>query len=146
MVLEVMYNNMIWYFEDFVVLINFLKNWDLNFYFLKIRSVKIFILYIVLIIWNKLIELFVLKDVRINDIKNGNESMILYIMVVCVEVCFVSILVEFNFLFDVDVGLNIFWVLFMKCIGIDLLLKVFIYILIIKMMDSKLNLIIIGLI
>lgn len=146
MVLEVMYNNMIWYFEDFVVLINFLKNWDLNFYFLKIRSVKIFILYIVLIIWNKLIELFVLKEVRINDIKNGNESMILYIMVVCVEVCFVSILVEFNFLFDVDVGLNIFWVLFMKCIGIDLLLKVFIYILIIKMMDSKLNLIIIGLI
>lgn len=146
MVLEVMYNNMIWYFEDFVVLINFLKNWDLNFYFLKIRSVKIFILYIVLIIWNKLIELFVLKDVRINDIKNGNESMILYIMVVCVEVCFVSILVEFNFLFYVDVGLNIFWVLFMKCIGIDLLLKVFIYILIIKMMDSKLNLIIIGLI
>lgn len=146
MVLEVMYNNMIWYFEDFVVLINFLKNWDLNFYFLKIRSVKIFILYIVLIIWNKLIELFVLKEVRINDIKNGNESMILYIIVVCVEVCFVSILVEFNFLFDVDVGLNIFWVLFMKCIGIDLLLKVFIYILIIKMMDSKLNLIIIGLI
>lgn len=146
MVLEVMYKNMIWYFEDFVVLINFLKNWDLNFYFLKIRSVKIFILYIVLIIWNKLIELFVLKEVRINDIKNGNESMILYIMVVCVEVCFVSILVEFNFLFDVDVGLNIFWVLFMKCIGIDLLLKVFIYILIIKMMDSKLNLIIIGLI
>lgn len=146
MVLEVMYNNMIWYFEDFVVLINFLKNWDLNFYFLKIRSVKIFILYIVLIIWNKLIELFVLKEVRINDIKNGNESMILYIMVVCVEVCFVSILVEFNFLFDVDVGLNIFWVLFMKCIGIDLLLKVFKYILIIKMMDSKLNLIIIGLI
>lgn len=118
----------------------------MNFYFLKIRSVKIFILYIVLIIWNKLIELFVLKEVRINDIKNGNESMILYIMVVCVEVCFVSILVEFNFLFDVDVGLNIFWVLFMKCIGIDLLLKVFIYILIIKMMDSKLNLIIIGLI
>lgn len=146
MVLEVMYKNMIWYFEDFVVLINFLKNWDLNFYFLKIRSVKIFILYIVLIIWNKLIELFVLKEVRINDIKNGNESMILYIMVVCVEVCFFSILVEFNFLFDVDVGLNIFWVLFMKCIGIDLLLKVFIYILIIKMMDSKLNLIIIGLI
>lgn len=114
MVLEVMYKNIIWYFEDFVVLINFLWNWDLNFYFLKSRSVKIFILYIVFIIWNKLIELFVLKEVRINDIKNGNESMILYIIVVYV----VSILVEFNFLFDIDVGLNI--LLFMKCIGIDL--------------------------
>lgn len=54
------------YLLKVLFLIKILVNWDLNFYFLKSRRVNIFNLYMVLIIWNVLIEFIVFKKVSVN--------------------------------------------------------------------------------
>lgn len=103
-VLEVMYENVVLYllYVDGFFLMNVLWNWDLNFFFFKIRKVNIVILFMVLIIKNVFVEFIDngLKKIKIYVIIiiNRNGYMILFLMVVNVMFGFVCIIDELNLL------------------------------------------------
>lgn len=109
-----MYLSVVWYLFVGIFFLKYLWNWDFSFYFLKYRRVKIFILNIVLIIKNIFVEFIVFKKVKVNVVINGNENVILYVMVVIVEIYFVNILDDINLIFVVVVLLEVVWWLLFK--------------------------------
>lgn len=96
----------------------FLWKWDLILYFLKSKRVNIVVLNMVLIIKNIFVEVIVdvLKKVKINVIINKiiKEYMILFLMILNVEVCFVCIIDELVFLVVVFVLIKVFWKFFFE--------------------------------